>query len=57
MSLFIGGLAFDDPLLVDEVKIGVLGGSILSALFGFVLLRGALARSGVAASVGRGSAL
>ncbi|MBX3564335.1 MAG: Na+/H+ antiporter NhaA [Sphingomonas sp.] len=39
MSLFIGGLAFADPLLVDEVKIGVLGGSILSALAGFIVLR------------------
>ncbi len=39
MSLFIGGLAFDDPLLIDEVKIGVLGGSLLSALGGFALLR------------------
>lgn len=39
MSLFIGGLAFADPLLVDEVKIGVLGGSILSGLAGFLVLR------------------
>jgi len=39
MSLFIGGLAFSDALLVDEVKIGVLGGSILSALAGFAVLR------------------
>ena len=39
MSLFIGGLAFADPLLMDEVKIGVLGGSLLSALAGFTLLR------------------
>lgn len=39
MSLFIGGLAFTNPLLVDEVKIGVLGGSVLSALAGFAVLR------------------
>lgn len=39
MSLFVGGLAFSDQLLVDEVKIGVLGGSILSALAGWLLLR------------------
>lgn len=38
MSLFIGGLAFDDPMLVDEVKIGVLTGSLLSALAGSLLL-------------------
>jgi len=39
MSLFIGGLAFADPLLMDAVKIGVLGGSLLSALSGFLVLR------------------
>lgn len=39
MSLFIGGLAFADPLLIDEVKIGVLMGSIASALVGYMLLR------------------
>ena len=39
MSLFIGGLAFADAALIDEVKLGVLAGSILSALAGFALLR------------------
>jgi len=39
MSLFIGGLAFADPALIDEVKIGVLGGSLLSAIAGFAILR------------------
>ena len=40
MSLFIGGLAFpDSPALVDEVKIGVLAGSMLSAVIGFIVLR------------------
>jgi NhaA family Na+:H+ antiporter len=41
MSLFIGGLAFHDPLRGDAVKIGVLAGSILSALVGLCVLRGA----------------
>lgn len=42
MSLFIGGLAFPgNELLVDEVKIGVLLGSILSAVAGYAVLRSA----------------
>ncbi|HMU22320.1 MAG TPA: Na+/H+ antiporter NhaA [Sphingorhabdus sp.] len=39
MSLFIGGLAFSDAKQGDAVKIGVLMGSILSALSGYFLLR------------------
>lgn len=40
MSLFIGGLAFPgNEELVDEVKIGVLAGSILSAVIGYTILR------------------
>jgi Na+:H+ antiporter, NhaA family len=40
MSLFIGGLAFPgNALLGDEVKIGVLAGSFLSALAGYFVLR------------------
>ncbi|MGF7148262.1 NhaA family Na+:H+ antiporter [Sphingomonas zeicaulis] len=39
MSLFIGGLAFADPAQIDAVKIGVLMGSIVSALAGFAVLR------------------
>jgi len=44
MSLFIGGLAFADPMLVEEVKVGVLAGSALSAVAGFGLLRWASRR-------------
>ncbi|OYW30050.1 MAG: Na+/H+ antiporter NhaA [Caulobacter sp. 12-67-6] len=39
MSLFIGNLAFSDPLLIDETKIGVLVGSLASALLGMIVLR------------------
>ncbi len=40
MSLFIGGLAFaSDAAAIDQVKIGVLAGSLLSALLGAALLR------------------
>ncbi|MGB3711339.1 MAG: Na+/H+ antiporter NhaA [Erythrobacter sp.] len=40
MSLFIGGLAFpNQPLLVEEAKIGILTGSAISAIVGFIVLR------------------
>jgi NhaA family Na+:H+ antiporter len=39
MSLFIGGLAFTGPDQADDVKIGVLMGSILSAIIGYLILR------------------
>jgi NhaA family Na+:H+ antiporter len=55
MSLFIGGLAFADPLLVDEVKIGVLGGSVLSALAGYGVLRVAGARPSLRGAERRGN--
>ena len=40
MSLFIGLLAFaNDPLLQEEVKVGILGGSLLAGLLGWAVLR------------------
>jgi len=40
MSLFISGLAFPaSPALAEEAKLGILGGSLLSALAGFAVLR------------------
>ncbi len=39
MSLFIGNLAFSDPGLIDATKIGVLVGSLASALLGVAILR------------------
>ncbi|WEK48135.1 MAG: Na+/H+ antiporter NhaA [Candidatus Andeanibacterium colombiense] len=40
MSLFIAELAFPlHPELVEEAKLGILGGSLISALLGFAVLR------------------
>lgn len=40
MSIFIGGLAFpDQPILIEEAKIGILTGSAISAVLGFIVLR------------------
>jgi NhaA family Na+:H+ antiporter len=41
VSIFIAGLAFDDPALADEATIGILGASIVAAGLGStILLRG-----------------
>ncbi|WP_372605456.1 Na+/H+ antiporter NhaA, partial [Actibacterium sp.] len=39
MSLFIGSLSFADQSLMNEVRLGVLSGSVISALLGFAVLR------------------
>ncbi|MBU2891152.1 Na+/H+ antiporter NhaA [Celeribacter halophilus] len=39
MSLFIGGLSFEDAFYMNEVRIGVLSGSVISAIIGFTVLR------------------
>lgn len=44
MSLFIGSLAFADPAQAAQVRIGVLGGSFLSGLAGYLVLRHASGR-------------
>jgi Na+:H+ antiporter, NhaA family len=38
MSLFIGSLSFADPAMMNDVRAGVLSGSILSAIVGFSVL-------------------
>lgn len=42
MSLFVGFLAFTDPMLHNEIKLGVIVGSLLSTLWGAIVLRRAL---------------
>ena len=40
MSLFVSGLAFaGNALLIEEAKIGILMGSLLSSVVGFTILR------------------
>lgn len=38
MSLFIGGLAFTTPLYLNEVRLGILTGSLISSLAGVLVL-------------------
>ena len=52
MSLFIGTLAFADPEHAAAVRIGVLSGSTLSAVLGYLILRFALSRAGPSRTVG-----
>ena len=40
VSLFIAPLAFSEPAFVDSAKLGILGGSVLSALVGIAILAG-----------------
>lgn len=39
MSLFIGLLAFEDPAMQDRVKFGILAGSLIAGLSGYIILR------------------
>ncbi|WP_126976973.1 Na+/H+ antiporter NhaA [Frigidibacter oleivorans] len=39
MSLFIGSLSYNDALLMNEVRLGVLIGSALSGVLGYLVLR------------------
>jgi NhaA family Na+:H+ antiporter len=38
MSLFIAGLAFDDPMLLADAKVGILGGSLVAGIVGWGIL-------------------
>jgi NhaA family Na+:H+ antiporter len=39
MSLFIGLLAFSDPAVQDHIKLGILSGSALAGVVGYLILR------------------
>lgn len=45
MSLFIGSLSFADPALMNEVRLGVLSGSVVSGIIGYAALMLASSRS------------
>jgi NhaA family Na+:H+ antiporter len=54
VALFITALAFDDPRLADEARIGVLAASVVAALLGAaVLVRGPAPRGGATARARR----
>jgi NhaA family Na+:H+ antiporter len=46
MSLFVAGLAFIEPARLDAAKVGILAGSLTSAILGSVLLVLTLPRTG-----------
>ncbi len=46
MSLYIGARAFADETLMNQVKVGVIGGSIVAAFMGIALLSYAARLSG-----------
>lgn len=47
MSLFIGNLAFVDAAMIDAVKIGVLSGSLIAAIAGYLMLGAILPKEAV----------
>ncbi len=46
MSLFVSELAFDDPGILSEAKVGVLIASLISGIWGYIILRSALGKEG-----------
>tara|TARA_R110002110_G_scaffold346884_1_gene557044 strand:+ start:236 stop:1432 length:1197 start_codon:yes stop_codon:yes gene_type:complete len=44
MSLFIGGLAFDDAAHATAIRLGVLSGSVISGTLGYFVIKAAIAR-------------
>jgi NhaA family Na+:H+ antiporter len=39
MALFVSALAFDDPAQIESAKLGILTGSIISGVLGFLIVR------------------
>jgi Na+:H+ antiporter, NhaA family len=51
VALFVTGLSFDDAQLIDDAKIGILGGSIVAGVLGYLVLRRARPPAPVAGQV------
>ena len=45
VAIFVSGIAFDDPALVDQAKTGVFAASLLSGIVGYLFLRLAATRA------------
>lgn len=52
MSLFIGGLSFQEEALIRQVKLGVISGSLISALVGMLVIARGLQRNHNATRIG-----
>ena len=53
MSLFIGSLSFSDAAMMNDVRMGVLAGSLVSALLGYAVLMLASARQNKASQAAK----
>ncbi len=45
VAIFVSGIAFDDPALVDQAKMGIFGASLVAGVIGYLFLRLTAARS------------
>ena len=39
VAIFVSGIAFDDPAVVDQAKMGVFGASLIAGVAGYLFLR------------------
>ena len=39
VAIFVAGIAFDDPALVDQAKMGIFGASVIAGVVGYLFLR------------------
>ena len=47
MSLFVTDLAFDDPFLISQAKLGILAASLTASFAGYFVIKGASKRPGI----------